>query len=217
VSGPDKLIADALRDMASHAATPRPMSGAAWRAGRRRRLRVIAAGAASAIAAAVLLPLAAAGALGHPGNIGHAVPAEAPMHLQSPIQFRQVATIGAAPCAAGSAGLPGRTAHDCYYLTGTGMTVTTVESAQITGPGPGQYAITFSLTPAGTGPLAALTRELAGLPGPRNQLAIIISGHVIAHPAVISPITRGKVHISGFATHSQAERFLQGLRAASHD
>lgn len=217
MSGPDQLIADALREIAGQAATPRPMADAAWQAGRRRRLRVIAAGAAgvaSAVAAAVLL-LTPAGGLGHSGNTGPAVQAVAPIRLQSPIQFRQVATIGTAPCAAGPAALPGRTAHDCYYLTGTAMIVTTVESAQVTGSGTGQYVLTFSLTPADTGPLAALTRELAGLPSPRDQLAIIISGHVIAHPSVVSPITRGQVKISGFATHAQAERVLQGLRLES--
>lgn len=217
MSGPDQLIADALREIAGQAAAPRPMADAAWRAGRRRRLRVIAAGAgavASAVTAAVLL-LAPAGGLGHSGNTGPAVPAEALIRLQSPIQFRQVATIGAAPCAGGSAAVPGRTAHDCYYLTGTGMTVTTVESARVTRSETGQYVLTFRLTPADTGPLAALTRGLAGLPSPRDQLAIVISGHVIAHPAVVSPITRGQVQISGFATHAQAERVLQGLRLQS--
>jgi preprotein translocase subunit SecD len=92
------------------------------------------------------------------------------------------------------------------------MTVTMVESAQIAGPRMGYYVLTFSRTPADTGPRAALTSELADLPSPRNQLAIIISGRVIAHPAVISPITRGQVRISGFATHAQAERLLRSLR-----
>ncbi|HEY5354517.1 MAG TPA: hypothetical protein VIK57_18875 [Streptosporangiaceae bacterium] len=86
-----------------------------------------------------------------------------------------------------------------------------VESAQIAGLRMGYYVLTFSLTPADTGPLAALTSELASLPSPRDQLAIIISGRVIAHP-VISPITRGQVRISGFATHAQAERLLRSLR-----
>lgn len=219
MSGPDQLIADALREIAAQAAAPPPMADATWRAGRRRRLRVMAAAAAAAagaVTAAVLLPLAAAGGLGHSGNSGPAVSPAAPIRLQSPIQFRQVATIGAAPCAAGSAGLPGSTAHDCFHLTATGMTVTMVEAAQIAGPRAGYYVLTFTLTPADTSPLAALTRELAGLPSPRNQLAIVISGQVIAHPAVISPITRGQVQISGFATHARAERLLQSLRAGSH-
>jgi hypothetical protein len=216
VSEPDQLIADALRAIAGQAAPPRPMADAAWRAGRRRRLRVMAAaaaGAAGAVAVAITLPLAAAGGPAQSGDTGRAVSPVAPVRLQSPIQFRQVATIGAGPCAAGSQGLPGRTAHDCFYLTGTGMAVTTIESVQITGPGPGNYALTFSLTPADTGPLEALTRELAGLPSPRNQLAIIISGHVIAHPVVISPVTRGQVQISGLTTHAQAAHLLQSLRA----
>jgi hypothetical protein len=61
----DRLIADALRDIAAEARPPRPMVDAAWRAGRRRRLAVLAASAASiagaiVLALALLLPLSAA-------------------------------------------------------------------------------------------------------------------------------------------------------------
>jgi hypothetical protein len=61
----DQLIADALRDIADEAGLPRPVADAAWRAGRRRRLAVLAASAVSiagaiALALAVVLPLTAA-------------------------------------------------------------------------------------------------------------------------------------------------------------
>ena len=47
MSGPDSLIADALRGIADQAAAPRPMADAAWGAGRRRRrLGVMATSAA---------------------------------------------------------------------------------------------------------------------------------------------------------------------------
>ena len=60
----DQLIADALRDIAAEAGRPGPVADAAWRAGRRRRLTVLAASAASiagaiTLAVAVVLPLTA--------------------------------------------------------------------------------------------------------------------------------------------------------------
>ena len=213
MSGPDSLIADALRGIADQAAAPRPMADAAWGAGRRRRrlgvMATSAAIAAAAVAAAVLLSLAAAGGPLH--RTGPALSPAAPISLTSPITVRQVATIGAAPCAAGSQGLPGSPAPGCFYLTGTGMTLTTVESAVVIEPEPGQYGLTFSLTPADTGPFAALTRELAGLPSPRDQLAIIVGGQVIAHPVVLSQMPRDQIQIAGFTSRAQAENVLSGL------
>jgi len=60
----DQLIASALRDIAAEAGLPGPVADAAWRAGRRRRLAVLGASAASiagviALALTVVLPLTA--------------------------------------------------------------------------------------------------------------------------------------------------------------
>jgi preprotein translocase subunit SecD len=65
VKDADQLIAGALRDIAAEAGLPGPVADAAWRAGRRRRLTVLAASAVSiaaaiALALAVVLPLTAA-------------------------------------------------------------------------------------------------------------------------------------------------------------
>ncbi len=61
----DQLIAGALRDIAAEAGLPGPVADAAWQAGRRRRLAMLAASAASitgviALALTVVLPLTAA-------------------------------------------------------------------------------------------------------------------------------------------------------------
>jgi preprotein translocase subunit SecD len=60
-------------------------------------------------------------------------------------------------------------------------------------------------------PFAALTRQLSGLPSPRDQLAVIIGGRVIDHPAVAGQITGGRAQIQGFATRAQAESLLSHL------
>jgi hypothetical protein len=210
------MIAAALRDIAAQAGTPRPMADAAWRAGRRRRLAALTASAVAAAAvlvAAVLLPLAAHGspARGQPPSTPASGQGQAALiSLRSPIQFRQVAAISDAPCPAGSAGLPDSAAHACIYLTGTGMTVTTVQGAQVAPTGTGQYVLSLVLTPAQTGPFTALTRRLSGLRSPRDQLAVIVGGRVIAHPAVVGPITDGPQIV--FATRAQVDSVLPPLR-----
>jgi len=217
VSGPEQMIADALREIAGQAGMPRPMAEAAWRAGRRRRLAALAASAAAgavAIVAAVLVSLTAHGGPAHgqlPLSQASQQGPAAPIHLRSPIQFRQVAAIGNAACPPGSGGLPDSAAPACIYLTGTGMTVTIVQSAQVVRTGPGQYVLYLALTPAQTRPFAALTRKVSGLPSPRDQLAIIVGGRVIANPAVQGPITDGSAQIP-CDTRAQAESLLSALR-----
>ena len=215
MSGPEEMIADALREIATQAGAPRPMADAAWRAGRRRRLAALTASAvagAAVIVAAVLLPLAAHG---QPPSRPPSQQGLTPISLRSPIQFRQVAAISNASCPAGSRGLPGTlpdsAAPACFYLTGTGMTVTALRSAQVVPSGTGGYLLKIVLSPAQTGAWAALTRELPGLPVPRDQLAVIIDGRVIADPAVQGPITDGTAEIPGFATRAQAESLLSSL------
>jgi preprotein translocase subunit SecD len=89
------------------------------------------------------------------------------------------------------------------------MTVTTVRSAQVTWSETGEYVLELDLTPAQASRFAALTRQLSGLPGPRDELAVVIGGRVIDHPAVMGTITGGQAPIHGFATRAQAERLLQ--------
>ncbi len=216
MSGPQEMIADALREIAAQARVPWPMADAAWRAGRRRRLAALTASAvagAAAIVAAVLLPLAAHGP---PPSRPQSQQGPTPVSLRSPIQFRQVAAISNASCPAGSGGLPGTlpdsAAPACVYLTGTGMTVTVLQSAQVIPSGSGGYLLEIGFTRAETGPFAALTLRLSGLPSPRDQLAVIIDGRVIAHPAVQAAIPGGTAQIAGFATRAQAESLLSSLR-----
>jgi hypothetical protein len=76
--------------------------------------------------------------------------------------------------------------------------LTGVESEQIAQVGPNEYSLSLIFTPADTGPFAALTGKLAGLPSPRDHLAIIISGRVVAHPVVVAAML-SHVQITGLA------------------
>ena len=226
---PGELIADALREIADQAAAPRPMADAAWRAGHRRRhLSVIAtsaviAAAAITIAVAVSLGTAAGpgpagpgpastGPVSAPGHGGGSISANAgtsaPVRLHTPIQFEQVAWTSDKRCAAGAGEMPGTAPASCVHLTGTGMTITSVESARVQQAPAGGYQLTMRLSPADSRVFAALTRELAGLRSPRNQFAVIAGGRVLAMAVVEAPMTLGQVAVVGFTSRAQAERIV---------
>ena len=226
---PGELIADALREIADQAAAPRPMADAAWRAGhRQQRLGVIATSAAVAaaaitIAVAVSLGTAAGpgpagpgpastGPVSAPGHGGGSISANAgtsaPVRLHTPIQFEQVAWTSDKRCAAGAGEMPGTAPDSCVHLTGTGMTITSVESARVQQAPAGGYQLTMRLSPADSRVFAALTRELAGLRSPRNQFAVIAGGRVLAMAVVEAPMTLGQVAVVGFTSRAQAERIV---------
>ena len=228
---PGELIADALREIADQAAAPRPMTDAAWRAGhRQQRLGVIATSAAVAaaaitIAVAVSLGTAAGpgpagpgpastGPVSAPGHGGGSISANAgtsaPVRLHTPIQFEQVAWTSDKRCAAGAGEMPGTAPASCVHLTGTGMTITSVESAWVQQAPAGGYQLNMRLSPADSRVFAALTRELAGLRSPRNQFAVIAGGRVLAMPVVEAPITLSRVAVEGFTSRAQAERIVAG-------
>lgn len=219
MNAPEPLIADALREIAAEAPIPRPMAGAAWQAGRRRRWRELAAAVtagAAAIAVVIVVILAVVGSPARPS--GGPTLAAGPVSLNTPIQFRQVASISKHACKAGSAGVPGPAAASasnqqapgsaCYRFTHKGMTVTGLESAAVAHQPGGGYALDIRFTPGDAARFAALTRELAGKPTPRCQFAIIIGGHVISAPTVDVPITQGQAEITGFTSRAQVANLL---------
>ena len=53
--------------------------------------------------------------------------------------------------------------------------------------------------------------QVSGLPSPRDQVAIIIDGRVIADPVVQGAIPGGNAQITGY-TRAQAESLLSSLR-----
>jgi len=222
VSETDQLIAGALRKFAAQADPVTPAADTLWRAGQRRRRRGVMAAAAAAGGAVVATVLALTLTMGGgsrtvgtsaQGGTGGAPGAAASVALSTPILFEQVARTSPPPCAAGVNSMPGigRARRVCLRFTGTGMTVHRVRSARVQRSASGQYQLDFSLAPADARRYAALTRELAAQPSPRCQLAIILNGHVLAHPQVLAAVTTGQAVIPGFPTRPQAEFFLATL------
>jgi hypothetical protein len=220
VSDPDELIGGALRDLAAQAVTVPPAADALWRAGQRRRRRnvvAISATAPGAAAVAVVLAFTLGGGQGtpsgHAGSLGGATGATGHVVLSTPMQFKQVAQVSEGPCTAGAKPVPGSgTPSACVRFTRTGMTITRLESASVQRvPRSHQYQIDIRLTPADARRFATLTRELARQPIPRNQLAIVTNGYVLADPTVMGAITAGQAAIPGFVSKPQAQFFLATL------
>jgi hypothetical protein len=214
VNGLEEAIASALQDLAEHAAAPRPMAAAAWRAGRRRRARTAAASAGCAVAtvAAVALPFTVLGPR-QPEHRGSDV--TPPLTLRMPIQFRQVAAITKAPCRPSSGGLTGGTPPACFHLTGGDVSITRVTSLKFAKSGPnecGKYVIVFSLTGREARSMFSFTGKLARQRAPRNQAAIIVGGLVVAHPVVQAPVSSDGLMC--FRARAQAEQVYQDLRGS---
>jgi hypothetical protein len=220
VSDTDELVAGALRDLAAQAVTVPPAADALWRAGQRRRRRNVVAISATApgvAAVAAVLALTLGGGpspAGHGGSVGGATGATGPLVLSTPIHFKQVAQVSKPPCTAGAKPVPGigGAPSACIRFTGTGMAITRLESARVQrSPGSHQYEIDIRMTPADAQRFGTLTREVAGQHSPRNQLAIVTNGYVLADPTVMGAITVGQAAIPGFASRPQAEFFLATL------
>jgi preprotein translocase subunit SecD len=78
-----------------------------------------------------------------------------------------------------------------------------------------EWAVDFELTPEGATAFAEATTAAVAQPTPRNQIAIVIDGVVIASPVVQSPITGGKGEIVGDYTRSVAEALAASISPTS--
>ena len=90
------------------------------------------------------------------------------------------------------------------------MTVTSIESARVRQLH-GENLLAIRLAPADSRHFATLTRELARMHSPRNGLAMIIGGHILAHPVVIGAVTTRWVEFTGFQNRAAAEFALRSL------
>jgi hypothetical protein len=165
-----------------------------------------------AAAAAVLIPLAA---LSTPARNA---PLPAPTgstatHRPPPVQFRQIARIAERRCPPHSHALPGTSKGECFYLTDTGLTISRFASVTITRPSPGTsgYWLSFRLQHADVRRYADLTQQLANLPAPRDQLAIIANGVVLLHPTIVAALDFGVFEIYAGHTRAQAHQLLHRL------
>jgi hypothetical protein len=214
VSDTDELITDALHDLAAQAVPAPQAADALWRAGqRRRRFSVLAASAAAGVIVGALVVAFTVGGLGLGHGGGPAAPAPAaPVWLRSPLVFAQVAVTSRPPCPVHSAKVLASNPPACLRLGGFRMTVTRIESARVQ-QFHGDDLLAIRFTPADSRRFATLTRELARLPSPHNELATVIGGRIVDHPVVISAVRTRWVQFTGFPNRAAVEFALRSLLA----
>lgn len=139
-------------------------------------------------------------------------PAAAPAARTKPsdptaVEFRRVLSAKAGTCPTPA---PAGTACDAKGMRYTlgkveldGSKVTEVKTGiQENG---GNWYVGLTLDSEGTKLFAQLTTALAKRTPPANQLAIVVHDQVVTAPSVMSPITAGKIEISGGYTRDSAE------------
>jgi preprotein translocase subunit SecD len=139
-------------------------------------------------------------------------PAAAPAARTKPsdptaVEFRRVLSVKAGTCPTPSPASTACDAKGMRYTLGKveldGSNVTEVKTGiQENG---GSWYVGLTLDPAGTKLFAQLTTNLSQQTPPANQLAIVVHNQVATAPSVMSPITAGKIEISGGYTRDSAE------------
>ncbi len=102
------------------------------------------------------------------------------------------------------------------YLLGPsavqGTQISNAEAGLPQGAGVGQWLINMEFNGAGTSAFANLTRALAGLTPPANQLAIVLDGVVYSSPQVNGEIPDGRAVIEGNFTSETAKDLANVLK-----
>jgi hypothetical protein len=124
------------------------------------------------------------------------------------VEFRRVLTVKPGTCPTPA---PAGTACDAKGMRYTlgkveldGSNVTEVKTGIQENNG-GNWYVGLTLDTEGTKLFAQLTTALAKQTAPANQLAIVVHDQVVTAPSVMSPITAGKIEISGGYTRDSAE------------
>ncbi|NUP33576.1 MAG: hypothetical protein HOU01_17970 [Streptomycetaceae bacterium] len=135
--------------------------------------------------------------------IWQAVPASSkPSAPAARFDLRPVIRTAPAPCPSGQ--LADSAGKQCYLLE-PGMQSIRVNSAVAAqNPSSGQWSIRVELSGKDAAAFDELTTRLYQAQAPRNQLAIVIDGKVVAAPNVMGPISGGSVEISGSYTRDTA-------------
>ena len=137
------------------------------------------------------------------------------------VMLQPVAKVVDKPCPRGSHGVPGPSNQVCYYLASE-QDLVAIQSAKVVREagkrrdGQPVYTVNVTLLPGATVPLNVLISALVHQPTPRNELAWIAGGKVLASPAVTGkvPATFQLTAPGGLAAQ---QRLLKELEAAKGD
>ncbi|ROR43140.1 hypothetical protein EDD39_1281 [Kitasatospora cineracea] len=85
------------------------------------------------------------------------------------------------------------------------------DSSAALDPNGSGWQVRLNFTPAGTTAFADLTGRIAVLDSPANQLAVVLDGAVVSHPAVQQAITGGSAVITGSFDADEAKQLAAQL------
>jgi len=132
-----------------------------------------------------------------------------PAHFSSPLKIYPITQeIRGPQCPPGVRGVAGQSASGpvCYQLT-TGITIKQVNDIHVERVKTGGYAVSISLIPADGKALTRLTRGAVG-----RAFALTVQDKVVAAPRVDTPITKGRVLITGYGTRGEADTVVGRLK-----
>ncbi|XVQ08781.1 SecDF P1 head subdomain-containing protein [Spirillospora sp. CA-255316] len=138
-------------------------------------------------------------------------PPSGPAVLRRPVQFVPVRAVEPAPCKPGW--LPDTSAGECLQM-GAGMSIGRVDDIRAQPPDPSRgstgFTVAITLTRQDAQSFGRLTTTASQSQPPANRIAILAEGQVLSAPQVTTPITGGKVEISGPAHEFTRDR-TEGL------
>jgi hypothetical protein len=90
---------------------------------------------------------------------------------------------------------PQETRYELGHLIIVGSDIAGVADNRQTLGGPSELCVSFELTDAAAQRLEVETTRLVTLPAPRNRIAVIVEGRILAAPYVAAPIANGQGEI----------------------
>jgi hypothetical protein len=139
----------------------------------------------------------------------------APLHAKmarfpSPLHVYPVTRTTPGSCAPGTKGVDGQSATGpaCYQVE-DGIAIRRVNDIHAQRGASGTYEVSISLLPPDRRAFARLTRAMVG-----RDVAFVVRGRLVTATRVETPITRGKILISGNPTRADADRLVRELKGS---
>jgi preprotein translocase subunit SecD len=127
--------------------------------------------------------------------------------LSSPLHIYPVKAVTPGLCPMTTPGINGQgaTGPSCYQVD-AGLAIRRVNDIHVESTPDGHNEVSISLLPADRRAFANLTRTMAG-----KSLAFVVGDRLVTAPRVETPVTRGKIILSGAPTRADADRLVREL------
>jgi hypothetical protein len=130
------------------------------------------------------------------------------VELASPLLVYPVTQQAPGPCPAGVAGSINGPEPSCYQVA-SGLTIRRVSNVHVEGMPDGTYALSVKLLSGDRDAFAKLTKDNLN-----KQVALVVNGRVITAPRIDTPITGGRLLVTGQFTKPMADQLAVDLTGA---